>query len=121
MRQRTILIFCLTHFYPLFIAGHLYWGDWCRRCQVMFTVVPALIICGLLDTWKASKSQLSDSEKFNISYLIYTMMALAGYYTLCIFSLPKWVYDHNIQMAAFIFLTTIFYLLFYKKLKRSEP
>ena len=122
MRNRGNKIFLLTHGYPIFIILHLYFGDWCRRCQVMYAVAPILCFGGLLYIWlKTSREWLQWSEKFNVAYLIYIMTALAGYYILCIYSLPKWVYDHNVQMAAFIFLTAVFYLLFYRKLKRCEP
>lgn len=113
MRER--LIFGLTHFYPVFIAAHLYFGDWCRICQVMFNVVPLMVFAGLFYVWKeTSHLRLTKRERFCIKFLIWNMIFIYSYYTICVFSVPKWVWDKNWQVAAFITITLFFYTFNYR-------
>lgn len=115
---RKRIIFAITHFYPLFIAGHLYFGDWCRKCQVMFNIVPILVFGGLILTWKeTSQIRLCKAEKFYLKYFLWNLTFIYAYYCICIFSLPKWVYDKNWQVSAFILVTFIFYITNYRERK----
>lgn len=107
MRKWTI--FGLTHFYPLFIAAHLYLGDWCRKCQVMFNVVPLLVFGGLFYI-VANTGRLAIFERSCIEYLIFNLVFIQLYYCICVFSLPLWVYDKNYQVAVFVIITLIFYI-----------
>jgi len=117
-RQAKILF--LTHFYPLFLAGHLYFGDWCRMCQVVFNVVPIVVFGSLFYIWSESVQKLSKFEQFCIRYLIGNIIFISGYYELCIFVSEKsapWVYDRNWQVAAFLLITLILYI--YKHRERT--
>lgn len=108
--SRKGIIFCLTHGYPAFLAGHLYFGDWCRLCQVMFNIVPLIIFGGLFYLWlTTSHIRLSWYEKFCIKYLIGNLAFITCYYELCIFSKAHWIYDRNWQVALFLIITLIFY------------
>lgn len=108
--KRSGAIFILTHFYPVFIAGHLYFGDWCRRCQVMFNAAPIIVFGGLILVWKeTSHLSLNKIEKFNLFYFISNLVFIYCYYMICIFADSKWVYDKNWQVAAFILITLLLY------------
>lgn len=110
IRQR--LIFILTHGYPLFIAVHLYFGDWCRTCQVMFNIAPLIAFGGLFYIWlQTSNVRLTIAERFYIKYFICNLLFIYSYYCLCIFSMPKWVYSHDWQVCVFVLITLIFYCL----------
>jgi hypothetical protein len=111
-RRGTILL--LTHGYPLFIAGHLYFGDWCRRCQVLFNIVPIIVFGGLFYTWLSSSNvKLEKVEQLFLRYFICNLVFIYCYYVLCLFSKTKWIYDHNWQVCFFLLVTLIFYGLNY--------
>lgn len=110
--SRKGTIFLLTHGYPVFIAAHLYFGDWCRKCQVMFNIVPIIVFGGLIFTWvNSSHIKLQNNEKLSLRFFLWNLVFIYIYYCLCIFSLPLWVYDKNCQVTAFILITLIFYSL----------
>lgn len=120
MKHRATVIFILTHLYPAFIVGHLYFGDWCRMCQVMFNCCSLAVFGGLFLVWKNySETPLNPSEQFSLSYLVFMLTVLYCYYIICINSRPEWVYDKNYQMGAFIVVTTGYYLLFYRNIKNA--
>jgi len=115
-RKWQILI--LTHGYPLFLAGHLYFGDWCRRCQVIFNIVPIIVFGGLVLIWReTSETKLSKIEKFYLKYFIWNLIFIYCYYCICIFALPLWVYKHNYQVAMFLTVTLLFYITNYRDRK----
>lgn len=115
-RQRSIFI--LTHGYPLFLATHLYFGDWCRRCQVLFNIVPMIVFGGLFLIWReTSHIRLNKSELFYLKYFIFNLMFIYCFYCICVFSTAKWLYDHNWQVALFIIITLIFYIFNYRDRK----
>lgn len=115
-RQRTMLI--LTHGYPLFLAMHLYFGDWCRKCQVIFNIVPMIVFGGLFLIWRnTSHVKLNNTEKFYLGYFIFNIVFIYCFYCICIFSSPKWIYDRNYQVGAFIFVTLLFYIFNYRDRK----
>lgn len=118
--SRATAVLILTHGYPLFIALHWVFADDCRMCQVMVAVAPLLFFGTLFMILKNSRTKLNLKERFNIGYLVYMMLSIAGYYCICIFKTPTWVYDTNFQAALFLGLTIIFYSLFYKKIPNSE-
>lgn len=107
--SRKGAIFLLTHGYPVFLALHLYFGDWCRRCQVLFNVVPLIVFGGLFYIWSAYRQPLDNYEKFCIKYLIGNLAFITCYYELCIFSHEKWIYNKNWQVALFLLITVTFY------------
>lgn len=110
MRQR--FIFILTHGYVLFIVIHLYFGDWCRRCQILFNVIPIIVFGGLILVWlRTSKIELNYIEKKFLKYFIWNLVFIYLYYCICIFSVPKWIYDKNYQISLFLLLTLTFYCL----------
>jgi hypothetical protein len=110
--SRRGTIFLLTHGYPLFIAGHLYFGDWCRKCQVLFNVIPIIVFGGLILTWlKTSNARLLPIEQLHLKFFLWNLTFIYAYYCLCVFSLPLWIYDKNWQVSAFILITLIFYSL----------
>jgi hypothetical protein len=113
--SRKGIIFCLTHGYPLFLALHLYFGDWCRFCQVLFNIIPLIVFGYLLYIWvNTSNRKLGIYERFCIRYLIGNLAFVTCYYELCIFSKSEWIYDKNWQLALFLIVTLIFYI-FYKR------
>ncbi len=115
-RDRIILL--LTHGYPLAIAMHLYFGDWCRMCQVLYNIIPLIVFGGLFYIWKEKGYiRLSKKEQFYLSYLIWNIFFIIGYYTICIFSLPEWVIDKNVQVVLFLIVTFLFYTLNYRDRK----
>lgn len=115
--SRRAQILLLTHFYPLFIAGHLYFGDWCRRCQVIFNIVPIFVFGNLFYIWSKSVHKLDKFEIFCIRYLICNLIFICCYYEICIFSTAKLIYDRNVQVAAFLLITLIFYTFNYRERK----
>lgn len=109
--MRKWIIFGLTHFYPLFIAGHLYFGDWSRAWQVIFNTVPIIVFGGLVLTWvQESHLRLSKFEKSCLNYFLINLTFIYLYYSLCSFSLPAWVMDRNWQVSAFVLITFGFYI-----------
>ena len=121
MSKRANYIFYLTHFYPTFVASHLYFGSSALVWQVLFTVGPFSTFIGLFMVWKDADVPLGLYERFNIGYLVFNMAVMSVYYTMCIFTTAIWIYNHNIHTAIFVLLNMGFYLLFYRKLKRCEP
>lgn len=108
--SRKGIIFCLTHGYPVFLAAHLYFGDWCRFCQVLFNIVPLIVFGGLFSIWIRYPQKLDSYEKFCMRYLIGNLAFVTCYYELCIFSKAEWVYDRNWQVALFLIITVTFYI-----------
>lgn len=122
MKYRATIIFLLTHLYPAFVVGHLYFGDSCRVCQVLFNCCPIAVFGGLFLVWiSGSNTPLKNCEKFNLSYLISMIVVVYCYYIICIKSRPEWVYDKNVQLCAFLGITTVFYLLSYGRIKQNAP
>lgn len=116
--MRRWQIFTLTHFYPLFIAGHLYFGDWCRWCQLMFNIVPIVVFGGLILIWKeTSQIRLSKTEKFYLKYFLWNLSFIYCYYCICVFSPTEWIYNKNWQVSAFVLITLIFYTFNYRERK----
>lgn len=116
--RRKWVIFILTHGYTLFIVGHLYLGDWCRRCQVIFNTVPIIVFGGLIYIWNETGNvRLEKIERIYLKYLLFNLTFIYCYYSICVFSMPKWVYDKNLQVAAFILITFTFYIFNYRERK----
>ena len=115
--SRRAQIFILTHGYPVFIASHLYFGDWCRRCQVIFNIVPIIVFGGLFHILGNATYKLYSFEKFCIKYLVCNLIFICCYYEICLFSSAKWIYDKNWQVAAFLLITLIFYIFNYRERK----
>lgn len=112
-RQRAI--FTLTHFYPLFLALHLYFGDHCRRCQVMYNVMPLVVFGGLFIIWReTSHIKLNKYEKFCIGYFITNLIFIHCFYCLCVLSHAEWIYNANWQVALFISVPVLFYIFNYR-------
>ncbi len=112
--KRVVKIGVLCNAYPLFVALHLLFADWSRLSQALYTIMPLFIFISLFMIWKKdSQIQLVPLEKTFVSYLIFMMLVICFYYTLCIFSKSGWVANHNYQMAAFIVSTLGFYIVNY--------
>ena len=110
--RRARVIFILTHGYALFIALHLYFGDWCKLCQLIFNIVPIIVFGGLLLIWSNSgRNSLTKFEQYCIRYLVINILFISLYYCLCVFSSTAWIYNRNIQAGAFVLITLIFYSL----------
>lgn len=109
---RQAQIFILTHFYPLFIAFLLYRERWDRTALVLIYTVPIAIVIRLFWLWKSTSNvKLNRRERIYINYLILTIGFYNFYCLLTIFTLPKWVYNHNGQASAYLLITLLFYLL----------
>lgn len=109
--MRSKFIFILTHFYPVFIALHLYFGDNTRASRILLAIVPLFIFGAVFMLLISGPVKISKREKFNVRYLVSNMVFIGCYYTLCLFSLPAWAYARNYQAEAFILITLTFYCL----------
>lgn len=84
----------------------------------MVIAVPALIFSSVLYILiETSYKKLDKVEKFNIKYLIYNILFVGSYCAICVFSMPKWVWDANYQVSAFLLVTVIFYIFNYRDRK----
>ena len=112
-RKGAILL--LTHFYPLFVSGHLVFGDWCKKCQLMFNIVPIFVFGGLFAIWhETSHIKLDKTERMYIRYFLINLVFIYCYYCLCIISMPTWVYSKNTMVSGVLLITLSFYIFNYR-------
>lgn len=117
--SRQAKIFILAHFYPVFAAFHLYYGQNNIVSIALFFIVPGTTICYLLYIWeRTSHIKLSRNEVRSIRFFIYFCLTLYSYYTICVFAARvkngfDWISDHNTYMVCFIIYTLSFYIYNY--------
>lgn len=84
----------------------------------MFNIVPLLVFGGLFGIWvNTSQNKLLANEQFYLRYLLWNLFFIYSYYSICVFSLPAWVYNKNWQVAAFVMVTLLFYRFNYRERK----
>ena len=114
--SRKSKLFFICHFYPLFMACHLQFGNGHLLSNLLFVLVPLVCFVLLISIWiNSSVIKLQSDEKSYLTFFVYFIIALNTYYVACyLFSeVGKicWIEKNNQFMIYYIVLVSVFYFV----------
>lgn len=120
--KRQIQLLFLTHLYALFAILHLRSPYRGMTIIVLAHDVPDLIWTFVAMSLLLNKfTRPTTIEKCSLSALITISAFYHVYITICAFSMPLWVWNHNMETSLFIGILSIYYTITLIKLhKKSE-